>query len=249
MAFTPNQLTAVADSWAAAGLPADPVGAIASTAAGRLHDLADEYRQLRADDNERDIVRRLASGEITLAGAVTEHHASASGHHQAHRAAQLRRAAIETVCNTAHRQLCALGDKLITGHLAPAHAEIIALVAKHAPEVEGIGTDIDVVRAGGKARSAWGLLADAVEQRSQVTKALRALTAAGVLPPLADSIDPAHRTYGRPDLKPRGLARSHPIRHLVTLVAAGMEPGVYTADEAAERAAIVARAQRESAAA
>ncbi|MCZ7537775.1 MAG: hypothetical protein M5T61_18890 [Acidimicrobiia bacterium] len=106
------------------------------------------------------------------------------------------------------------------------------------------------MRAGGKARSAWGF--SQTRRRAALTghQGAPALTAAGVLPPLRGQ----HRPRP-PDLRPARpsspVASPGPtrIRHLVTLVAAGMEPGVYTADEAAERAAIVAsRSTRDAAA-
>lgn len=237
MKMNPSDITKLVDAWREAGMTAEPIGSIAADADELLKRLSREYRSLledRAAARTR-IIEQLANGEIDMQSAVLAEHATASaGPEQRERIGLLHRAAVGVVCAQAHAKLAALGDRLITDHLAPAYAELVETVAKNAATVEGIETDAAAVKAGPKVREAWGRIADAETRMQALRTVSRVLRSDRIVTPTPDRLDAVFLSEAHPERRPPQLGHHHPVRRLIAIVGAGVEPGIYTAGQAAE---------------
>lgn len=229
-------------AWHEAGMPDEPIGSVARDATAAIKRITAGHRALMAnrDATRREIIERLVSGEIDFRTAVVEEYALATvGIEGRERLLSLYRAGADLARTQAHKKLAALGDRLITEHLAPAHAELVETVAKNAAAVEGIEDDATAIKAGGKVRDAWGRISDAEAKRKALTAVSSILRQERIVTPVPDDIDTVFLQYRYPDRRPPvviGGRRQHPVRVLVALVESGAEPGIYTTAQAREYA-------------
>jgi hypothetical protein len=145
---------ATADNWAQVELDPKPMATIRTGLA--RHAAFQEERaaaQNQATTDLLDLNRSIARGELTF-GEAANRYALASALRQL------------TEANTAQHTIAAdittamrtTGDALITKHLAPAYAKVIANALELAPLVENITDEREAMRAADEIRTAWGRL-------------------------------------------------------------------------------------------
>lgn len=221
------------DSWRAAGLSGDVLEVL-----DRWHDrstaLAAAYRSARRAPTH---YARLASGEATFDEAIDAERTAPGTPAGRARAEHVYVNAQQALRAQVTRELRALGDRLITDHLRPAHDEIVAEVAELAPLVVGIEDDATAIASSPRACEAWARLIVLVDRRRHLQVVRRRV--GSVLPRLRAPHLAEHgdNAYAHPDRVPSRLNRLNPARALVALVESGAEPGFYTTAEVEDRIA------------
>lgn len=242
-----------------AGLDDGPIAAIVAAALADLDRVVAERAAYEDRGERHSLIRSVADGTLTVTDAAVRFAAVASGEVRKF-TAELAEGAALHIRTRAGQELAAIGDGLITEHLAPVHDDAVATYNRLLPAVVGIWTDDEAMAARDDARAAWAELCDTETRRAASVDLVRRLSLCQVrATTLPDTIDDRYRFYRHPDRVPGGnddigdaivstrypgsstgtyrpLNEAHPVRRFAAVLAADAGPGIYTARLATEHA-------------
>jgi hypothetical protein len=238
-ATTRSRLDRFAKAWAAAvpaGLDPGP-GMIARNALDRDRAFRAEAREYASPDFGH-IVDALADGSMSLDDVVVVvSQASAIG---GVREALVDRVGVR-ILREAVRELEALGDRLITDHIRPAHDAVVDELTRLVSKVDGVVDDPSAIRAGKPTAEAWRR---ATELEGWV--GLLRHAAPGFLPSVDARRDlDEFRFWRDPMARPKPSAKNA-TRRLLDAIAAGAGPTFHTAGEVHDLTVAHDHAEREA---